>query len=70
MSCFLKEFRRQVSWEKSYLRPSSSRTLEMDMAKIYNINVTNTIGGGASSCLPCPKVAKYSLSYYYILECN
>lgn len=27
------------------------------MAKVFNINVTNTIDGGASSCLPCPQVS-------------
>ncbi|CAL4108298.1 unnamed protein product [Meganyctiphanes norvegica] len=45
----------KVSWEKSYLKPGSSRKYESDMAKIFNINVTNTIDGGASSCLPCPQ---------------
>ncbi|XP_047735692.1 endosome/lysosome-associated apoptosis and autophagy regulator 1-like, partial [Hyalella azteca] len=46
----------KVSWEKSYLRPSSSRRYEGDVAKIFNINVTNTVDGGASTCLPCPQV--------------
>ncbi|XP_047736368.1 endosome/lysosome-associated apoptosis and autophagy regulator family member 2 [Hyalella azteca] len=45
----------KVSWEKSYLRPSSSRRYEGDVAKIFNINVTNTVDGGASTCLPCPQ---------------
>ncbi|KAK8754670.1 hypothetical protein OTU49_017530, partial [Cherax quadricarinatus] len=45
----------KVSWEKSYLKSGSLRMFETDMAKVYNINVTNTIDGGASSCLPCPQ---------------
>ncbi|KAB7497174.1 hypothetical protein Anas_02860 [Armadillidium nasatum] len=45
----------KVSWEKSYLRSTTSRMFDSDMAKIFNINVTNTIDGGASSCLPCPQ---------------
>lgn len=47
----------QVSWEKSYLKSSTLRMYETDMAKVFNINVTNTIDGGASSCLPCPQVS-------------
>ncbi|XP_042213922.1 endosome/lysosome-associated apoptosis and autophagy regulator family member 2-like isoform X1 [Homarus americanus] len=45
----------KVAWEKSYLKKESSRMFEGDMAKVFNINVTNTIDGGASSCLPCPQ---------------
>ncbi|KAK7063026.1 hypothetical protein SK128_018005 [Halocaridina rubra] len=45
----------KVSWEKSYMRSGFSRTFDTDMAKVYNINVTNTIDGGASTCLPCPQ---------------
>ncbi|XP_049781740.1 endosome/lysosome-associated apoptosis and autophagy regulator family member 2-like [Schistocerca cancellata] len=32
---------------------SNEEMLEDDIAKIYSINVTNTIDGGASTCLPC-----------------
>ncbi|XP_066943846.1 endosome/lysosome-associated apoptosis and autophagy regulator family member 2-like isoform X1 [Macrobrachium rosenbergii] len=45
----------KVSWEKSYMRLGSSRLYETDMAKIFSINVTNTIDGGASTCIPCPQ---------------
>jgi hypothetical protein len=31
--------------------------LEDDVAKIYSINVTNTIDGGADMCLPCHQVS-------------
>jgi hypothetical protein len=27
------------------------------VARIFNINVTDTIVGGASECLPCPEVS-------------
>ena len=36
---------------------ASSRLYDRDMVRIYSINVTNTIDGGAASCLPCPKVS-------------
>ncbi|KAK3864258.1 hypothetical protein Pcinc_028364 [Petrolisthes cinctipes] len=45
----------KVSWEKSYQKTGSFRLFESDMAKVFNINVTKTIDGGASSCLPCPQ---------------
>lgn len=34
---------------------SSKKTLSDDRAKIYSVNVTNTLDGGASECLPCPR---------------
>jgi hypothetical protein len=30
---------------------------EDDVAKIFSINVTNTIDGGAATCLPCHQVS-------------
>lgn len=51
----------QVPWEKSSIKPSLSlRRFETDVAKIFNINVSNTIEGGASNCLPCFQVRVYS----------
>ena len=35
----------------------SKYTLKDDRAIIYAINITNTLGGGASSCKKCPKGA-------------
>ena len=32
------------------------RILDADVARIYSINVTNTMEGGASECLPCAQV--------------
>jgi hypothetical protein len=29
-----------------------------DVAKIFSINVTNTIDGGAAMCLPCHQVSR------------
>ncbi|XP_050739422.1 endosome/lysosome-associated apoptosis and autophagy regulator family member 2-like isoform X2 [Eriocheir sinensis] len=44
----------KVPWEKSSIKPSLSlRRFETDVAKIFNINVSNTVEGGASNCLPC-----------------
>lgn len=57
----------QVSWEKSYLKSSTLRMYETDMAKVFNINVTNTIDGGASSCLPCPQVSVLAADLNYKL---
>jgi hypothetical protein len=34
-----------------------------DVAKIFSINVTNTIDGGAAMCLPCHQVSTYVSSY-------
>ncbi|XP_063598992.1 endosome/lysosome-associated apoptosis and autophagy regulator family member 2-like isoform X2 [Penaeus indicus] len=55
----------KVSWEKSYLKSSTLRMYETDMAKVFNINVTNTIDGGASSCLPCPQVSVLAADLNY-----
>lgn len=44
----------KVPWEESSIKPRGSlRLFETDVAKIFNINVSNTVEGGASSCLPC-----------------
>lgn len=45
----------KVSWDKSYKKQGLLRMFKADMAKVFSINVTNTIDGGASSCLPCPQ---------------
>ncbi|MPC25143.1 UPF0577 protein KIAA1324-like [Portunus trituberculatus] len=45
---------KSVPWEESSIKPRGSlRLFETDVAKIFNINVSNTVEGGASSCLPC-----------------
>jgi hypothetical protein len=33
-----------------------------DVARIFSINVTNTIDGGAAMCLPCHQVSAYCMS--------
>lgn len=33
--------------------------IDDDVAKIFSINVTNTIDGGAAFCLPCHQVFIY-----------
>lgn len=37
------------------------RLLDTDVARIYSINVTNTVEGGASQCLPCAQVRLHYL---------
>ncbi len=44
---------------------SNSYELVGDIAKIYSINVTNTVDGGAVTCKQCPMGA--SISGYVIL---
>ena len=34
-----------------------SFTMVDDMARLYSVNVTNTLGGGAATCQLCPKGA-------------
>ncbi|XP_077995582.1 endosome/lysosome-associated apoptosis and autophagy regulator family member 2-like [Glandiceps talaboti] len=52
---------RTFSWafekiaNEDYDEKRESSRYNEDMAKIYSINVTNTIDGGASSCKPCPR---------------
>jgi hypothetical protein len=40
----------------------SNRSIKVvdDVAKIFSINVTNTIDGGAAMCLPCHQVSAYA----------
>jgi hypothetical protein len=48
------------AFQKSQLGQSNSKIkLEDDVAKIFSIDVTNTIDGGAAVCLPCHQVSKY-----------
>lgn len=50
------------AFQKIHLNQDSllpiSVSAENDVAKIYEISVTNTINGGASECTPCPKGAE------------
>ncbi|XP_037070770.1 endosome/lysosome-associated apoptosis and autophagy regulator family member 2-like [Pollicipes pollicipes] len=45
----------KMSWDEALSALASSRLYDRDMVRIYSINVTNTMDGGAASCLPCPK---------------
>jgi PKD repeat protein len=45
----------KTSWEESFAMEKQSKMYTNDVAKIYAINVTNTINGGAFECLPCPE---------------
>ena len=47
----------KMDWDEALTVLASSRLYDRDMVRIYSINVTNTIDGGAASCLPCPKVS-------------
>ncbi|XP_043246470.1 endosome/lysosome-associated apoptosis and autophagy regulator family member 2-like isoform X2 [Amphibalanus amphitrite] len=48
----------KMGWDEAMTVLSSSRLYDRDMVRIYSINVTNTIDGGAASCLPCPQGTK------------
>ena len=46
------------SWAFQKLGQGNSKfKFEDDVAKIFSINVTNTIDGGAAMCLPCHQVS-------------
>jgi hypothetical protein len=46
----------------------SNRSIKVlnDVAKIFSINVTNTIDGGAAMCLPCHQVSAHVSSYIIV----
>jgi hypothetical protein len=47
---------RITEWERL------NEALHNDEARIYSINVSNTIDGGATMCLPCHQVCNYMLN--------
>ena len=46
----------KLGWDETLTAMAGGRLYDRDMVRIYSINVSNTIDGGAASCLPCPKV--------------
>jgi hypothetical protein len=52
----------------AYRKSDSSNAFQFkdDFARIYSINVTNTIDGGAGSCRPCPQGASQD-GYVFIV---
>ncbi|XP_064632414.1 endosome/lysosome-associated apoptosis and autophagy regulator family member 2-like isoform X4 [Lineus longissimus] len=63
----------KTSWEEAFAMEKQSKLYTNDVAKIYAINVTNTDGGGAYECLPCPegmtKTGHYTIKRFRCIPC-